>query len=197
MLRDVSVVTPPANSPISLDDAREHARIDGSVEDARLLGMINGAVGDLDGKDGWLGRALITQTLKLTMDRFPSRKIKLPLPPLQSVSSVTYLDSDEVEQTVAAADYRVIINATPGFIELQSDKSWPSVGPYSDAVRIEYVAGYGDESAVPQPIKEWLLATVADRFDNRAPTVIGAPSSRLSFTDRMLDSFVVRTSPGS
>lgn len=192
MLWNIDVVTAPDSRPVTLDDVKDQGRIDATADDLRLLGMIDGAIGDIDGKYGWLGRTLITQTLKLTMDRFPSRRILLPLPPLQSVSSVKYLDADEVEQTVSSSDYRVVTTATPGYVELKTGKSWPAIGTFSDAVRIEYVAGYGDAEDVPQPIKEWLVATTADRYDQRTPTVIGVSTSRLTFVDRMLDSFKVR-----
>jgi uncharacterized phiE125 gp8 family phage protein len=59
--------------------------------------------------EGWAesitGRALITQTWQLRLPYFPPSggRITIPNPPLQSISSITYVDPNGDEQTWATA----------------------------------------------------------------------------------------------
>ena len=105
--------------------------------------------------------------------------ISLPLPPLQSVSSVKYIDTAEVEQTVATSVYQTVVNGTSGgFVELKEGQSWPSgLVAQSDAVRIQFVAGYGATSAVPLTIKSAALFIIGSMYENREATVDGAIGS--------------------
>src|SRR5690606_36285460 len=90
------------------------------------------------------------QTLTLTLDRFPCGPIYLPYPPLQSVSSIGYVDPQGVAQTVGVADYQVDINSEPGRLVPAYGTTWPSTQCVLGAVTIEYVAGYSDVCDVPQ-----------------------------------------------
>ncbi|NDC98941.1 MAG: phage gp6-like head-tail connector protein [Betaproteobacteria bacterium] len=61
-------VVPPATEPLSLDEVKEHLRIDSSAEDA-LLQMYMEAAREIC--EHHTARALITQTWETTFDRFP------------------------------------------------------------------------------------------------------------------------------
>lgn len=116
-----------------------------------------------------LHRYLITQTLDAYFDefpryanpRFPDRDIRLP--PLQSVTAITYTDTDGVTQTLAADQYVVDANTQPVRIESAYGVSWPSTRDQHNAVKVRFVAGYGAAaSAVPDCIKQWMLLRIAD-----------------------------------
>jgi hypothetical protein len=104
-----------------------------------------------DGADGWLKRALRTQDWILVLPSFYAGMncyghIVLPLPPLQTVTAIKYLDADGNEQTISTSVYRVVNNGTePSVVMLVGGQYWPTHGCYPDAVRIEFTAGYGDE----------------------------------------------------
>jgi uncharacterized phiE125 gp8 family phage protein len=157
---------------ISLADARLQCRVDtwGSPpqnpEDGLLQQYVEAATEELDGINGWLNRALVTQTWLLTLNCFPGRPIKMPLPPLQSITSIKYDDADGVEQTMDSADYRVITDTDPGFV--QPIDSWPSTKDQLGAVRIVYVAGYGDPEDVPEIIQQYVRMRVGQYYDSRA-----------------------------
>lgn len=105
-------------------------------------------------------RVLITQTWRLRMDSFPpSGEIQFPKPPLQSIDSVTYIDENGDEQTFGAANYVVDTSGVYGRLYLAYAVSWPSVRLETNAVRVVFVAGYGDAgSDVPADIRDWMLA---------------------------------------
>ena len=85
------LVTPPAVEPLTTDEVRARQNIGSNVSDEVLQAYITAARQRIDGADGWLGRALNTQTWQAKFNTFPSDRIYLPLPPLQSVD-ISYLD---------------------------------------------------------------------------------------------------------
>jgi len=107
-----------------------------------------------------LSRALATQTLEAYPETFPSagyiggysmQGIKLPMAPLQSVTSIKYKDSAGTETTLAASAYIVDTDSDPGVVIPAYGTYWPSFTPYPvNPVKVRYVAGY---TTAPKPIK--------------------------------------------
>src|SRR5262245_58465763 len=164
----LTLVTAPAVTPLTLAEVKKHLRVSSSDQDDLITIYLKAATDYLDGEHGFLGRALVTQTWRLTIDEFPTAEIKLPLPPLQSVTSIKYDDTAGVEQTVSSADYYVDTASEPGWVVPLANVSWPSTLDAINAVRITYVAGYttggGD---VPFNIKAGLMCMIAELFERR------------------------------
>jgi uncharacterized phiE125 gp8 family phage protein len=137
-------------------------------DDALIASLVRSAIAQVDGRDGWLGRQLITATWRLTLDCFPAGGILVPLPPLQEVTSITYIDAGGAEQTLATSVYQVA-GTDPARIVLAYGQSWPATRPRPDAVRVEYIAGYGDSwNDVPEDIRHALICMVSAAYDNCA-----------------------------
>lgn len=116
-------------------------------------------------------RALINRTYDLVLDRFPSDDypLELPLPPLVSVSSITYYDTNNSTQAMASTDY-VSHRSQHGISYLmpQPDATWPTCKTRRDAVTVRFVAGYGTASTdVPETIRQAGKMTVAHWYRNR------------------------------
>lgn len=122
-----------------------------------------------------LRRYLITQTLDAYFDAFPAidygrSESRTPdyygdainLPPLQSVTAITYVDTDGTTQTLAADLYTVDANSRPARIAPAYGQSWPSTRDQPNAVKVRFVAGYGVAAAVPQCVKAWMLEKIAE-----------------------------------
>ena len=169
----ITVVDPPENYPISLADVKKHLVVEHDEDDDLIETYLKSVISMLDPPYGFLGRAMVTQTLKYWRENFPTGRIlKIPFPPLQSVTSVNYYDSDEVEQTVSADNYTVVTSQEPGYIELNSNSSWPTVlSERKYPVFIEFIAGYGDccdlYEPVPAGLRQWILLSVADFYMQR------------------------------
>ncbi len=120
--------------------------------------------------EGDTNRAYINQTITLKLDKFPSNGIiELPRPPLSSVTSIKYWDSDGVQQTVTASDYVVDTTSEPGRIGLATGKSWPTPRGEIGDIEIIYVAGYGTAASdVPEGAKQAIKLLVGDLFEHRA-----------------------------
>lgn len=131
--------------------------------------------------------ALMTQTWALRMDRFPPDEITIPKQPLSSITSVAYNDTAGDSQTLTAVtDYTVDTNSIPGRIVPSWSNTWPTTRGHIDDVTVTFVAGYGDETAVPQRIKHAIKLMVEDWYWNRGPE--GGITNKLKTTvDRLLD----------
>lgn len=138
-----------------------------SAEDTLISALITAARNYCEGR---LERALITQTWYLWLDNWPNEDyIELLKPPLSSVTSVTYYDTDDTVATFASANYFVDSVSEPGRICLNYGKSWPSttLRPYN-GVCVEFVCGYGVTSAsVPAMTKAAMLLLLGHLYENR------------------------------
>lgn len=145
-----------------------------------------------------LRRALVTQTWDLYLDAFPYWEIRLPKPTLQSVTSITYVDTDGVTQTLDASDYLVDTASEPGRVTPVFGGVWPVTRWQTNAVKIRFVCGYGAAAAVPQGIKNWMLMRIGALYENRESLMIGqvfhsAALEASDFTGGLLDPFRVVT----
>lgn len=176
----------PATEPVSVAEAKTHCRVDTSADDTYIGGLITTA---REHVEELLGRALITQTWDMVLDAFPSvSEIKLPRPPLVSVTSITYTNSSNVASTFAAANYYVDTYAEPGRVKLMDGKSWPADTLRTlSGVVIRYQAGYGAAAAVPGWAKQAILLLVGDLYENREDTIIGSGISALPSFNGMMN----------
>ena len=132
------VTTEPVTEPVSLTEAKLHLRVDSTADDDLITTLISVA---RQWCEGFQNRAYITQTITMTLDKFP-KVFKIPKPPLQSVSSIKYIDTGGNQQTFAAANYDVDVEKEPGRIALAYSKSWPSIRGDINSVEVVYIAGY-------------------------------------------------------
>lgn len=178
----------PATEPISRDEAKAAARIEvGFTEDDSLIdAMIAAARRTCELATG---RAFITQTWDWKADAFPDcSEFELPLAPLVSVSSVTYLDADGASQTLSASTgYQVSTSGVLPRIALAPGASWPTTeADRLDAVTIRAVHGYGAASAVPAPIARAVALLFATLYDQREDFVIGNLAHEVPVASRNL-----------
>lgn len=166
---DLVLNTAPAVLVVTASDAKAHLRVDHSSEDTLIATYLAAAIDAVDGRNGFLRRALITQTWTLTLDSFPvTDRIELPLPPLQSVTHVKYYDGDQVQQTLSTDAYTVVTSEHVGYILLNDGYGWPGVGLNNRGLEIKFVCGYGDAASdVPAGIRTAILAHVAELYAYR------------------------------
>jgi uncharacterized phiE125 gp8 family phage protein len=115
-----------------------------------------------------LSRALLQQTWVLKLDRFPScGEIRLPRPPLQSISSITYLDQGGSPVTLATDQYTADTSIEPGRILRPYGVVWPITRTIPNAVTITYVVGAATAGAVPAALKTAVKLLTAELYANR------------------------------
>lgn len=154
----LALITPPAVEPISLAEAKLHARVDDSDRDTLITVFIKSA---REAAEHELGRALITQTWRLTLDEFPEAEIELPKPKVLSIVSVGYVDASGVDQVVSSANYTLDSAQLPGWVLPAEDFDWPATRAIANAVRVDFTAGYGPAATdVPASVRQWMLLQI-------------------------------------
>lgn len=167
------VVAAPTIEPVTLAEAKAHLRVTATAEDALIDSYIATARQHLDGQYGWMGRAFCSQTWDYKLDAFPS-VIHPPLAPVQSVTSIKYLDTAGAEQTLATTEYRADLASEPARITEAYGKTWPSTYDVTHAVTARIIAGWTTVALVPEPIKLAVKLLVAHWYANREAFLEGA-----------------------
>lgn len=171
------LITAPVDAPVSLDEMKEHLRVETDAEDDLITAYRDAAVAHLDGWRGILGMALMAQVWELTLDEFPGDEIRLPLGPVINIVSVKYDDEDGDETTIDAAEYDLDANDNPAWL-LPVD-SWPTTLDGINAVRVRFTAGHATAAEVPEPIKQAIRLIVGNWYQNREEVVVGSTVAKL------------------
>jgi uncharacterized phiE125 gp8 family phage protein len=202
---DLVLVTAPDSQPLTRDAVKAHLRIDAddTDQDDKLDLLIDTAGQQLDGPAGTLGRALVAQTWTLYLDRFPvawgglghsarHAAIRLPLPPLIAIVSITYLDADGDRQPLAEDQYDVR-DGEAAIVQPAYGCSWPAARCCPRSVAITFTAGYGEADGLPKPLLSAMLLMIGDLFENRETTVIGVRAALVesSTVKRLLAPFKI------
>jgi hypothetical protein len=182
------LLTGPATEPVTPAELRLHLRESATgLPDAEAGVLIETARQFLEDQ---IGVALITQSWTLTMDSWPQGQspwwegtrqgaigdlyshivsdIGPPRWPLASVTSITtYDDTDAPTEVVVANVFNVDTQSTPGRIALKNGATWPEAMRGINAISIVYVAGYGDATYTPAPMKRAVLQIAAGLYTHR------------------------------
>lgn len=184
----LNVTVSPTVEPITLAEAKKFLRIDADDQDDVVQMCITVARERIENDTA---RALPTQTLRLTLDRFPvatyngqlqsnylreqvfiqsvgsiGTAIILPRPPLQSVTSVSYIDGSGTTQTLSASAYTVDTASEPGRIVPAYGTSWPTTQAVPNAVTVTYVAGF-TTTTIPESAKLLCRLLVGEFYEHR------------------------------
>lgn len=146
------VIIPPEPIVLPSDIAGGHGG-----DDAGVAAMIAAVTEEIDGPGGWLGRSLGPQTLELTGPCWPENWYRLPYGPVIDIEGITYLDGDGVEQTLDTW------SLSDGYLSLYSTgAALPALADDPAAVRIQYQAGYDDDTtpAVPERARQAIILSV-------------------------------------
>lgn len=192
---ELLLITPPTTEPVTLTEAKNHLRLDlvATGEDVEINALIQAA---REYCEDYQNRAYITQTWDLMLDGWPRNNarydsrtnarenpIKIPLPPLQSVTSITYTTSEGEVKTMPSTDYIVAPGAYGSRIALASGKSWPSEALQTvQGIKIRFVAGYPTKTGtpndpagnVPQKVKRAMLMLIGHWYENRETVTVGS-----------------------
>jgi len=152
----------PVVEPVATSDLKSWLGYGGTDQDAVFDSMI---VAAREWTELFLARQLVTATFTLKMDFFDWTVIDLPRQPIQSVTSIEYVDSQGTAQTLSSALYD--FSADSGRIAPAYNESWPDTRDQLEPVTITYVAGYGDEGHdVPEPIRQAILLIATGMWMN-------------------------------
>lgn len=175
--RSWSITTAPASDPVSLDEVKDYLRISHSADDEQIQEILIPAA--TTAVQSASRRQLCRATVTMKLDAFPCNngEIRVPLPPLVSVTSITYIDGSGDTQTVDSADYIVDTSSEPGRIVPAYGDSWPSTQTRINAVTVVFTAGYELAEDVPPGLRVAIKQIVGALYENRELAPTGGDSS--------------------
>lgn len=182
----LEVVTQPTLRAISVVEALAFLRQSATSEGSLLEALIDAARSKAE---LGAGRTLLTTVYDLKLPAFP-HTIRLPRPPVQSVTSVSYYDKDNVAQTVTVTTgYLAYVGERSGEVYLPQATTWPTTYDRPDAVTVRYTAGWTAATLVPGCLRAWMFQAVATLYEHREHVITGTIATQLprDFCDGLLD----------
>ncbi len=190
----LTVKTQPVSEPVTLTEAKSHLNVTDSIDDTLITAFIKAA---REQAEIMTSRALLPQTFTMVLDYFPydnslccnedqlerrliqlggAGPIRIPRAPLIGVDSIKYLDTSGTLQTLDPTLYAIDSQGDdePVRVLPAYSKVWPATRVYPNAVTVQFQAGYANAAAVPEMIKLAIKQTLADWYENREATVLGA-----------------------
>lgn len=228
----LKISVPPATEPLSLADVNSFLRLQpvgiDTDADAYISAIITSTRQHVE--TAILKRALLTQTWKLFLRTWPGRDyinlqhysgdmgeytkynhVKIPLPPLQSVSSISYITSAGVTKTVTPVDpplstqtqqyVNVFKDVEPAQIVLPFSGIWPTdILMPGIPITITFVCGYQLLTDTSPPSGQTILSNwegfgptiqamkliIADCWENRIPAADVSRSEMMTVAEKWL-----------
>lgn len=170
-------IVEPQSEPVALGEMKQYLRIglDFTDDDALIAALIEAA---RRWCEVYTRRRFIYQTVRLEMDFFPGYiiggvagnaqhyavgfmsganavlagiryAIQLPFPPVHHIAAFTYTDQNgSATPVVAGTDYVADLDSQPARLMPPFGKFWPVAQVIGNAVKVDFVTGYGANIAV-------------------------------------------------
>jgi len=166
------LTTPPNAEPVALADVKAHLRLAITDDDDYITALITAARRVIESR---YALALMSQSWAQFADAWPHDGVfHIPLWPVQSVLSLTVYADDDSFVMINPSDYYLDLATRPARLALRQGRVFASPGRNINGLKIAFVAGFGaDATAVPSEIKEGLMATIADWYQNRGDVAGG------------------------
>jgi uncharacterized phiE125 gp8 family phage protein len=162
------VITPASAEVLALITARTQTRreADETDNDADLQDFIDSAVAYVE---AYTGTKLAPQTLKLRAWGFEDDTFPLPVAPVSSLTSITYVDTDGLTQTLDPSAYVTALYGLSPTVSRAYNQIWPAHRCGLGNVTFTVVCGY-PAGGVPKPINQALRLMIGDWDSNREST---------------------------
>lgn len=140
--------------PVTLDEAKNFLRVNHDDDDAYITMLIKALTSRIEDK---AEIALSTQNITAEWAIVQSY-MTLPRPPFVSISGITAYNEHNVPTTITSSGYYVegLTTVTVRFKEMVGKR-----------VRVSYTAGYGNSSAIPEDLKQYILQLVFNEYNQR------------------------------
>jgi uncharacterized phiE125 gp8 family phage protein len=159
----IQTTVAPAFEPLVLSDVKLYLELDDTRYDALVTSLCKAA---REYAEMFTSLNFAPRTVTEFFDCFPlGNTISLSLSPANAVTSVKYIDEQEVLQTWPSSNYHTdLISSVPRVVKVDT-ASWPDIADlYPNAVQIAYTTGY---VVAPETVKQAMKLMIAFWFENR------------------------------
>lgn len=183
-LENLTVTVAPTDLVVSLTVAKAQCEVDAgyTADDDLITEMIEAATEEAQ---NYTGLTLAPATYRGTLNLWPSDKIiQVPIPPLASVTSVSYYNEAGTLTAVDVANYTVITTSSPGQIQFKEAYTLPDLQDRPAAIEVVFVAGYAVAN-VPKDIKKAIRKKVFADYESRDDMA----NEKLNISDLLLGQY--------
>ncbi len=179
---------------VSTADAKEHLAVLHSDHDTLIASLVTYAT---ELVQNMASIQIPQKTLRVTLKAFPVDEIVLPRPPVQSITSVKYYDSDNTLQTWATDQWESDLYADSPWVPTLSNTrirpvsgvTWPTVYTRQTPVQVDYVAGWKTAATVPGPLLQAIKIITGDLYENREDIVVGRGATNLHMIEKLVSTY--------
>lgn len=167
------LLTPPAEEPLSLADAKHWLRIEHDADDELISSLIASARREIELA---ARRVLITQTWRIVLNCWPrAGRIVSPVNPLRSVEAVRVFDETGAPAAIDPEGFVLDTASLPGVISfMPANVAQP--GRVLAGIELDVTAGHGDAADVPSPLVQALRLLLAHRYEHRGDAFAAMPA---------------------
>ena len=189
-MKTYQVTTAASLYPVTLTEAKSHLKVDTSADDTYIESIIKAAT---QLSEEYTNRFFINTVIDQTCSSFAELQTLFKSKD-NDVQYVKYYDSNESLQTLADTEYDKMLSYEPAQIQLADGKSFPDITKRNDAVICRYTVGYGSAASdVPEIIKQAILLTIGNFYQNRNSVVVGRIATELPQNVKwLLDTYKVQ-----
>jgi uncharacterized phiE125 gp8 family phage protein len=183
-IRTVGPIAPAALIPpvIELAEAKEHLRVDVDDDDALIDAFLAAAQ---DHVEQHTGQVLTPRVMEMALGGFPvtctgrgtNDGIEIPRRPVTDVTAIAYTDSDGVDVSLDAADWRWS-ESEPSLLRPAFSTSWPSAYDERGSVRVQFEAGY-EEGLAPASLVAAVKLMLGHLYANREGVNVGGAAAEM------------------
>ena len=204
----LKITTQPTIEPISIEEAKEHLRLDDDIDDIPVLTYVKAA---RLWAEKYTGRFFITRTVQQFLDSSAStldplyegmrsgilarpygNYIELSASPTITVTSVNYYNDSDTQSTWATSNYYVDNVSDLGRIYLRDTGTFPTDLRAANGLEINYTAGYGSaRSDVPSDIKLAMLQYMTFAYEHRGEQEGGTPPMMPKILNTLLSPYKI------
>ncbi len=190
MYRSLKEVTLSSTPLFTTAEAKDFLKVDTTADDTLIDNLVKAAT---ESCQIYTNQYFMTTIVKQYSDTW-AEFYTLYKSPVSAIAEIKYYDSDDTEQTLASSNYILDNVSKPARIGIAVDGTLPNLANRINAVYVEYTVGYGDDSVdVPDGIKQAVLLTLGNWYENRQSVITGRTATELPLSSQyLLDQYKIQ-----
>ena len=190
MYRSLKEVTLSTTPLFTTAEAKDFLKVDTAADDTLIDNLIKAAT---ESCQIYTNQYFLNTIVEQYSDKW-SEVYTLYKSPVSSITHIKYYDTNNVEQTYNPDNYILDDVSKPARIGLAVDATLPDLADRINAVHVKYTVGYGTASSdVPDGIKQAVLLTLGNWYENRQTVITGRTATELPLSSQyLLDQYKIQ-----
>ena len=183
MFRSLKEDTLAVNPLFTTAEAKDFLKVDTTADDSLIDSLIKAATQSCQ---IFTNRYFLDTTVTQYSDNW-FEFYRLYKSPVIAITHVKYYDTNDTLQTLASSNYILDNISQPARIGISVDGTLPNLADRINAVEVKYSVGYGELSSdVPEGIKQAVLITIGNWYENRQTVITGRTATELPLSSQYL-----------